>query len=137
MFYPYRVVYAGKVFRFKEIANLDVSREELDYKKAAKTSLGELMDDNSCEERSGFTIIMRFGEVHDFMAFPRLSAQIDLMVAEQEEVIVQILDEKGSILKTWKLHCATPVKIIDTKTGEAGSFQIGTMLWTVNKIITQ
>jgi hypothetical protein len=134
VFYPYRLVYAGKVFRFKEIEGLDVSHEEIDYRKAPRTSLSEIVTGHTCEDRTGYTLIMRFGEVHEFMAFPRLSAQIDLMVAEPEEVTVQLLDVKGEIDRTYHLHCATPVKVIGVTTAEEGKYLIGTMLWTVKKV---
>src|SRR5690606_26144280 len=97
----FRIVYSSKVYRFKEIANLDVVNEENDYQKVPRTSLSNIVTGNSCEDRQGFTVIMREGEVQDYLAFPRLAAQIDLMVAEPEDVVVQELGPFDRSIRTF------------------------------------
>lgn len=44
----FRIVYSSKVYRFKEIANLDVVNEENDYQKVPRTSLSNIVTGNSC-----------------------------------------------------------------------------------------
>lgn len=77
---------------------------------------------------------MREGEVQDYLAFPRLAAQIDLMVAEPEDVVVQELGPFDRSIRTFVLHCATPVKIMDVTSPDEGNYYIGLMLWTVKRI---